>query len=61
MTFFWNLLFFLNVLLIILVFFQNDLPKEIENFSEEITFSEYFFFGCFAVQIILLLAVIKIA
>ena len=47
MTFFWNLLFFLNVLLIILVFFQNDLPKEIENFSEEITFSEYFFFWMF--------------
>ena len=61
MTSFWNLLFFLNVLLILLVFFQNDLPKEIENFTEEITWNEGFLFGCFAMQMILLLVVIKIS
>jgi hypothetical protein len=59
MNFFLMILLVLNLLLILLVFLNNDISKEIENFTEEITITEYMLFSLFFLQCFLLLLLLK--
>jgi hypothetical protein len=61
MQFFLTFLFLINIVSIILIFLQNDIAKEIDNFNTEVlTFGEIFLFVLFFIQLTCLLIITKL-